>query len=89
MIKIVPISITMTNSDIVKSVRFNISESMKAEDIRMRILRENIVHDVGVEKEDPVAGTDTVTITIYYLYDNKYIYIFYLLFITIINIVLK
>lgn len=58
----------MKNEDINKTVKFTITESMTAEDIRLKILREKIVHDVGVE-----INKDKNEIVINYLYDNKYI----------------
>lgn len=58
----------MKNEDINKTVKFTITESMIAEDIRLKILREKIVHDVGVE-----INKDKNEIVINYLYDNKYI----------------
>lgn len=65
---LVPITVTMKNEDINKTVKFTITESMTAEDIRLKILREKIVHDVGVE-----INKDKNEIVINYLYDNKYI----------------
>lgn len=64
----------MKNEDINKTVKFTITESMTAEDIRLKILREKIVHDVGVE-----INKDKNEIVINYLYDNKYISFNYLL----------